>query len=75
MTNSFQQGLARAIIAFFLIIILFICIELLPLYFGPKHFPFDQLWREFTARLPRILLIAVAASLFLGIGKQPFKKS
>nr|CAI78691.1 hypothetical protein [uncultured Gammaproteobacteria bacterium] len=75
MNPPLQQNLIRGILAFVLILVLFVCIEILPLYVGPKHLPFDLLWKEFTDRLPRMLLIALAAAIFLGIGKQPLKKT
>jgi hypothetical protein len=65
MTGTIQ----RAAVIFFVVIMLFLVIEIAPLHFGQQQIPFDQLGPEIKKRLPRILLIALAVAAFLSTRK------
>jgi len=64
----------RGIIVFIMIVGLFGVIEILPLHFFGNHLPWPQVADETLKRLPRIVVIGIAAGIFLGMGKTPPKQ-
>jgi hypothetical protein len=73
MPGTIKQAIIQGLFVFIIIIVLFFCIEIVPLHFGPRHIPFENLMPEIQKRLLRIVLIAFAAALFLGISKKSQK--
>lgn len=66
--NQFDKKVVvRALFFFVLIIILFFCIEIVPLHFGSQKIPWESMGPEVSKRLPRILLIGIGASLLLAL--------
>ncbi|MBD3322110.1 MAG: hypothetical protein GF350_13510 [Chitinivibrionales bacterium] len=65
-----RERIVRILIIFSLIIILFFAIEIIPLYFGPAHMPWNELINIVQKRLPKIVLIAAAAAIFIGTGNR-----
>ncbi len=60
-----KSTVGRAVLFFTLIVVIFFCIEIAPLHFGNRHLPWDALGPEISKRLPRILLVAIGASLLM----------
>ncbi|MBD3418607.1 MAG: hypothetical protein GF398_00670 [Chitinivibrionales bacterium] len=57
--------LVRFFSFFGMILIIFFVIEILPLHYGSKQLPWHEIVPLLRAKLPRILLIAAGASLFI----------
>ncbi len=58
-----QTRVGQFFFLFILMMILFYCIEVLPLYFGPSHLPVDQIILRVKRRLPFVCSIAAVASI------------
>jgi len=56
-------------IMFFIIIAMFFFIEVVPLHFGAKHMPWQEIPLHLKNRIPVILLIALAAAGYITFGK------
>lgn len=73
--QSWLQGnfFAKFIVAFLMILVLMFVIEILPLHFGSRQLPWEEIVPIIQKKLPRALLIGVLASVFL-IGVPGAKK-
>jgi hypothetical protein len=69
-----QTRVGQFFFLFILMLVLFYCIEVLPLYFGPVHLPLDQIILRVKRKLPYVCTIAAVASLYLLSRRRPPKK-
>ena len=60
----------RSAVVFVLVLAIFSLVEILPLHFGPRQLPWPEVIEEVRGRLPRILLIAVAVSVFMSVRRK-----
>jgi hypothetical protein len=70
MQSEKSRTVIRATAVFFIILFLFFVIEIMPMHFGAAGRSWQELIPEIRTRLPRILLIAVGAALFLSMGEK-----
>lgn len=65
-----RDRIIRFVAALVIVAVLFAAIEVLPLHYGPKQIPWDELWPIVREKLPRIVLIALAVAGVLALGKR-----
>jgi hypothetical protein len=62
-----KNKIVQFLILFFVILLMFFAIEVLPLNFGPKHIPWRAIPSHIRRRLPVVLMIAAAGSAYIVI--------
>jgi hypothetical protein len=62
-----KNKIAQFLILFFVILLMFFAIEVLPLNVGPKHLPWREIPSHIRHRLPVVLMIAAAGAGFIVI--------
>ncbi|MBD3243381.1 MAG: hypothetical protein GF331_22515 [Chitinivibrionales bacterium] len=68
--NTTRARIIRFVAALAIVLTLFAAIEILPLHFGPRQVPWDQLWPIVGEKLPRFVLIALAVAGVLAFGRR-----
>jgi TRAP-type C4-dicarboxylate transport system permease small subunit len=59
-----KNKIVQFLILFFVIILMYFAIEVLPLNYGPKHVPWREVPSHIRHRLPVVLMIAAAGAAF-----------
>jgi hypothetical protein len=60
-----KNKIVQFLILFFVIILMFFAIEVMPLNFGPKHIPWREIPSHIRHRLPVVLMIAAAGAGYI----------
>ena len=60
-----KNKIVQFLILFFVIMLMFFIIEVLPLNYGPKHIPWREVPSHIRHRLPVVLMIAAAGAGFI----------
>ena len=66
--SAAQSRLVRFGTTFLLVLAVFLLVEVMPLCWGPRAVPQEQLVDQVRGRVPRILLVGFAVSAFVSMG-------
>jgi cytochrome b561 len=60
-----KNKIVQFLILFFVIMLMFFAVEVLPLNYGPKHIPWREIPSHIQHRLPVVLMIAAAGAGYI----------
>jgi hypothetical protein len=60
-----KNKIVQFLILFFVIMLMFFAVEVLPLNYGPKHIPWREIPSHIRHRLPVVLMIAAAGAGYI----------